>query len=269
VCHGEEGGGALALAINNQGFLELASPRFVYGMLLEGRKNTAMPSWSSLGEKGIADIMALIDSWRTKPYRQVGVKLTEGDINQGELQFHYYCSRCHGEFGEGNTGPAILNKSFLKVSDDEYLYRTIAEGRGHTAMFGWATPLTGQEQLGKEEISDIISFMKSTADRRWDYIYPGSNPGDKTNGEEIFQTHCAECHGKEGEGTQAPALNNQELLNAATNGYLMASVSLGRTGTRMPSWGRGTDEYPVLTSKQRQDVVAWIRSWQRIKIKYE
>ncbi len=269
MCHGEDGAGALALAINKTGFLELASPRFILGNLLEGRKNTAMPSWSSLGEQGIADIMALIDSWRTKAYRPAAVQITDGDKRKGELQFHYLCSRCHGEFGEGNTGPAVLNKSFLKVAEGEYLFRTIAEGRANTAMFGWATPLTGQQQLGRQEISDIISFMKSSAERRWDYIYPGSNPGDKAIGEEIFLANCTECHGQEGEGIQAPAINNQELLNAATNGYLMASVSLGRTGTRMPSWGRGTPEYTVLTSKQRQDVVAWIRSWQRINIKYE
>jgi hypothetical protein len=70
-----------------------------------------------------------------------------------------------------------------------------------------------------------------------------------------------------GEGVIAPALNNQEFLSAASNGYIMATISIGRQGTKMPSWGYGSDEYPALTTTQRKDLVAWIRSWQRYRIR--
>ena len=40
------------------------------------------------------------------------------------------------------------------------------------------------------------------------------------------------CHGTNGEGTEAPALNSQEFLNAATNGYILATMTIGRDGTR-------------------------------------
>ena len=100
-----------------------------------------------------------------------------------------------------------------------------------------------------------------------EYIYQGSNPGNAESGNELFATHCNRCHGENGEGTRAPALNNQEFLSAATNGYLVATVSIGRQGTRMPSWGRGSDEYPALNAGQRKDLVAYIRSWQRFRIR--
>jgi hypothetical protein len=47
----------------------------------------------------------------------------------------------------------------------------------------------------------------------------------------------------------------------------MATISIGRDGTKMPSWGSGSDEYQMLTAEQRKDLAAWIRSWHRFRIK--
>ena len=98
------------------------------------------------------------------------------------------------------------------------------------------------------------------------YIYEGANPGNKNTGKGLFLKHCAECHGEDGKGISAPGLNNQEFLNAASNGYIMATMTLGRKDTRMPSWGYPGEDHPVLTPEERKDITAWIRSWQRIKI---
>ena len=108
--------------------------------------------------------------------------------------------------------------------------------------------------------------MRDVAAGERDYIYQGSNPGDATEGKGLFTANCAECHGENGEGTTAPALNNQEFLNTATNGYLIATVSIGRQGSKMPSWGIGNEEYPALNSEQRKDITAYVRSWQRFRI---
>jgi mono/diheme cytochrome c family protein len=86
-------------------------------------------------------------------------------------------------------------------------------------------------------------------------------------GGSLFQELCIECHGRLGEGLQAPALYNQEFLNAATNGYIYATISLGRNGTDMPSWGRGSDKYRALNSQERHDIVAYLRQWQKVVIK--
>ena len=67
---------------------------------------------------------------------------------------------------------------------------------------------------------------------------------------------------------KAPALNNQELLNAASNGYLMATITIGRNGTVMPEWGKETEDHSMLSSDDRKDIVAYIRDWQRIRIQY-
>jgi len=110
--------------------------------------------------------------------------------------------------------------------------------------------------------------MRSTAGQELSYIYQGRNPGQRTDGALLFEKYCAECHGKTGEGLKAPALNNQEFLSAASNGYLLATITLGRTGPAMPSWGYGSADRPRLSGSERLDLVAHIRSYQRIHLKY-
>jgi len=154
------------------------------------------------------------------------------------------------------------------VADDNFLYETVARGRAHTAMFGWSSDVYNQEQLDPGDISNIIGFMRNEAKAELSYVYPGSNPGDSESGKALFAKHCTECHGKAGEGPKAPALDNQEFLSAASNGFLLATITIGRSGTDMPAWAYGSPEHPILSGKERTDLVAYLRSYQRIRIKF-
>jgi cbb3-type cytochrome c oxidase subunit III len=268
TCHGEQGEGGIAVALSQPGFLSRADDRFILQTLLRGRGNTAMPSWANLTPGEIADLVTHLRSWGIHDPGVPDQDLVATDLEEGALKYHYLCSRCHGEFGEGETGPAIINRDFLEVAGDRFLYETIAEGRMHTAMFGWSSDVYNQEQLSGGDIANIIGFMRASSQKPLTYIYQGSNPGRSEEGKSIFTDRCAECHGPSGEGVKAPALNNQEFLSGASNGYLMATVTLGRKGTAMPSWGYGQEGYPSLTATERQDVVAYLRSWQRIRIRF-
>lgn len=268
ACHGEAGKGDVAVALNQEGLLNSADDHFVEQTIKNGRGNTGMPGWSILEDQQLADLLALISSWRTGRASTGIVELPEADLEQGALRYHFLCSRCHGEFGEGETGPAIINRDFLEAADNSLLYETIALGRTHTAMFGWSTDLYNQEKLGPQDISNIIGHMRKSARDELSYVYQGSNPGQGDQGALLFEKHCAGCHGKSGEGLKAPALSNQEFLSASSNGYLLATISIGRSGTAMPSWAYGDVEHPQLSGSDRLDLVAHIRSFQRIHIKY-
>ena len=268
TCHGAEGKGDVAVALNQEGLLGRAGDSFLMQTLYYGRENTGMPGWSILEDRQLLDLVACLSSWRTARSSDVKMALPQADPEQGALQYHFLCSRCHGDFGQGETGPAIINRDFLKAAGDGFLYETIAYGRAHTAMFGWSADLYNQEKLEAQDISNIIGYMRSTAGQELSYIYQGSNPGQRTDGALLFEKYCAECHGKTGEGLKAPALNNQEFLSAASNGYLLATITLGRTGTGMPSWGYGSADRPRLSGSERLDLVAHIRSYQRIHLKY-
>ncbi|MEN8227419.1 MAG: c-type cytochrome [Bacteroidota bacterium] len=268
TCHGEEGKGGVAVALNQQDFLDRADNEFILNTLLRGRGNTAMPGWSNLDDAELGDLVSHIRSWNRNRPSPGEIHLPVTDLDEGALRYHFLCSRCHGEFGEGETGPAIINKDFLDVAGERYLYETIARGREHTAMFGWSSDVYNKEKLERKDIANIIGFMRSAAGAPLTYVFQGSNPGNHETGAAIFKTRCVECHGPSGEGVKGPALNNQEFLSAASNGYLMATITLGRDGTAMPSWGYGEKEYPALSGAERQHLVAYIRSWQRIRIKY-
>ncbi|MGM0475031.1 MAG: c-type cytochrome, partial [Bacteroidota bacterium] len=268
ACHGDQGRGGVAVALNQEGFLGRATDRFILNTIIRGRRNTAMPGWSHLQEHQLTGLLSMMRVWHTGAPTRDEMVLPVSDVEEGALKYHFLCSRCHGEFGEGETGPAIINVDFLRAAGDRYLYETIAEGRVHTAMFGWSTDVYDQERLDREDIGNIVGFMRRSARDSLTYIYAGSNPGNREAGSELYVQHCAECHGESGEGTGAPALHNQELLSAGSNGYLLATITLGRETTAMPSWGYGQGEYPRLSGEQRQDLVAFIRSWQRIRIKF-
>jgi len=267
MCHGIDAKGGVAVGFNNRDFYSVASERYIFNTIRTGRGNAAMPSWSYLKNEEVSDIMAFIVSLSDLDLRERELDLPEGDVDQGKLAFHYLCSRCHGEFGEGSTGPAILNRDFLTTANDYFLHNTISRGRSHSAMHGWSKEEQGTEGLDEKEISNIITYMRSEPYNEWQYIYPGHVKGDAVMGENLFRDYCIECHGEDGKGDIAPALNNQEFLNAATNGYLLATITLGRENTRMPSWGRGSDIYDSLEGKEREDLVAFIRSFQKVRIK--
>ena len=169
--------------------------------------------------------------------------------------FASVCARCHGTYGEGGIGPAILNPDFLDAASDAFLLQTLERGRQHSPMFGVATAPVGAS-------SNLIAFMRSMRDSVLEIIPPGASLGHPKQGQALYAELCSECHGKDGEGHKAPALNNEEFLNAATNGYLLATISLGRSGTPMPAWGRPSDSRRRLTVSERQDIVAFVRIWQ-------
>jgi cytochrome c oxidase cbb3-type subunit 3 len=257
----------LAPTLSNQDFLEIASDKFIYHTLIFGRANTAMPAWSQFSAQEISNIIGLIRSWQIKPSLTLSSKVMSGDITKGRDSFDHLCIRCHGKNGTGGIGPAVLNPDFLRAVSDQFLFYTISRGRHRTAMIGWARDLGKLEKVTSEEIRNIVAFMRSQEDSIYDQIYAGENVGRASVGMNQYEKLCSECHGYDGEGKNAPALNNQEFLNAASNGFILATISLGRSGTDMPSWGRGTEKYSPLTGDQRNDIVSFIRSWQKQVIK--
>lgn len=78
--------------------------------------------------------------------------------------------------------------------------------------------------------------------------------GDVAVGSEVYQQHCATCHGPNGEGVSAPALGHPMLLATATDGFLQYAITEGRDGTPMPSFKDS------LSNKEIDAVTAFLRS---------
>jgi mono/diheme cytochrome c family protein len=84
-------------------------------------------------------------------------------------------------------------------------------------------------------------------------------------GKKQYASSCAGCHGARGEGGEGPALNNQVLLAAATDTYLVETIARGRRGTAMEGFLTPSVVRPALTRAEIEAIVSFIRSWERGK----
>jgi mono/diheme cytochrome c family protein len=265
-CHGKDLQGVIGPGILNPDFLAIAPDSFVIKSIRDGRGNTAMPSWRHLSAIQIGNLLAYLRQFAVYDQNRKEEQKIKGDINGGRDKFHYLCSRCHGKEGWGEIAPAILNPDFLRHAPISFIISTIQNGRRHSAMFGWEKAVAGYGKQETQSILDITAFMISQKDSLIRRIYAGMNLGKPEDGKRLFQKQCSKCHGNSGEGKHAPALNNQEFLNAASNGFLTATLVLGRSGTDMPVWSKSSKDNPALTPDQINNLVSCIRTWQTITI---
>lgn len=79
-------------------------------------------------------------------------------------------------------------------------------------------------------------------------------------GQELFAANCSSCHGAEGQGVDAPALNSQQFLSAATDEQIASPIAHGVPGSAMSAFA--LDFGGFLTLKQIETVATFIRSWE-------
>lgn len=81
-------------------------------------------------------------------------------------------------------------------------------------------------------------------------------------GAELYTTHCALCHGADGEGyaaDNAPAIAFPDYLRIATDAFLETAIYDGRPGTPMSAWGESHGG--PFTREEARAVVGYLRSF--------
>jgi len=78
--------------------------------------------------------------------------------------------------------------------------------------------------------------------------------GDVVLGQKVFKENCTACHGKNGEGINAPALANQSFLAHNKDEFIRYAIEQGRDGTPMQSFS------DKLSAADIDNVTAYIRS---------
>jgi cytochrome c oxidase cbb3-type subunit 3 len=161
--------------------------------------------------------------------------------------------------------PANGNPDFLAVASDEFLTQTILHGRPGRRMPAWGEQEGG---LRAEEVAALVAHLRQLGG----VPAPAPDPrgprwvkADPKTGEQHYARLCAGCHGKQGEGIDAPALNNKVLLESATDTYLVETIGRGRRGTAMPAFREAAVTHPALAEGQIEDIVAYIRQWESNK----
>ncbi len=188
----------------------------------------------------------------------------------GATLYGTFCAACHGPNGEGRrygtnnptTFPAIGNPDFLAVASDDFLRASIEKGRPGRRMPSWGTKEGG---LRPEEIASLVAHLRSLAPPAaavgpLSEAFTSTAAGDAQRGARVYAANCAGCHGEKGEGKDGPALKNAAFLEVATDGYLRATILLGRRNTAMRSFARGSPGFPALGVSEIIDIIAFIRS---------
>ena len=262
ACHGANGeGGAIGVTLRSPSFLAVVSDDMLVKTILDGRANTAMPSWRQFDNREISDLLAFIRSWQPLRSRRDEVLASEvlanhppptANVETGAKLFRSRCVVCHGERGEGKIGPSLNSPSVLPVVSNAFLHDTIVRGRPGTAMPAW-------RQLSTEDVVDLIALLRSWHEDPATELPAVHVTGDWQNGALLYRGMCASCHGPEAEGSVGPQLVNPVFQETLSDATLVHWISYGRKGTPMRPFLRGEHGNVELSRHQIEDIVTWLR----------
>ncbi|MCC2618095.1 c-type cytochrome [Aestuariibacter halophilus] len=181
--------------------------------------------------------------------------LTAEQAARAEANYNRYCTLCHGENREGHKNdhaPSLRSKSLFESGVPHAILRPLSYGREGTAMGGYLDEVGGPLTLDETWDLTYWLFWQSGAER----IKLSEEPvlGDVVRGEQVYQQHCASCHGKNGEGVTAPALGNQSALAHNKDEFIRYAIEKGRQDTPMKAFE------DILSAEDIDNVTAFIRS---------
>ncbi len=277
-CHGLDGQGTvIAPSLVNPEFLFVASDQFLYETITRGRANTAMPAFAEYDASTVAGLLKWIRRSQPSPSAHRINKMTQtvrevlhvdrldayratGSPVYGRVLYESMCLGCHGPKGYGGLGSAIANRDFLRSASDGFIAGSILLGRGDRAMRPFGPG--GLANIRAREVGDLIVYLRDVAQEPTETPRGRRVQGNQKQGQILFGQLCSACHGQEGQGQSAPALNNSGFLTAATDGFLQATIVRGRRGTAMRGFAYGGFGVAEIKPEEINDVVAYIRSWQ-------
>ena len=174
------------------------------------------------------------------------------------------CAGCHGAEGQKGPAMALSDPVYLAIVDDDTLRSTISKGRRGTAMSAFAQKEGGM--LSDEQISAIIRGIR----QRWSKPnalagvsappYAAKAQGNSQQGEAVYATFCASCHGAGAKGgPKAGSVTNGAYLSLISDQGLRTIVITGRPDFGAPDWRENVAGHPM-TDQQISDVVAWLAS---------
>ena len=288
VCHGPEGHSTpipltRVPTLNHPDTLAVMSDDYLRHIIAKGRSGSPMaPMEELLTGQGVDKVVAFIRSWQAQGIDPAQVMAINGKVLAGREYFQSNCASCHGMKGEGGIGVALNTPVVLGQVTDHYLAETIINGRPGTAMASW-------KHLEVQTLNDLLAYLRSW---QGDVPIPTQDAPDRlvdarytvkdTNGNTIYseqsdralhvgktqyERYCVECHGVEGKidmtdpNRFAPILNNKEFLEAASDGFLLATIARGRSHTPMRPFGIDTPGNKALGAQSMRDIVAYMRSW--------
>lgn len=236
---------------------------------------SAMPAFG-LSDEQIEKLTFYIFSLRNSTFPEAywpkdrirAVRFGEREFaTDGATLFGSFCAACHGQNGEGRRYPgmplfpAVGNTDFLAVASDEFLTAAVTHGRPGRRMPAWGEKEGG---LRPEEIKAVVGHLRNLGGP----VEPDTKPprwvkADIEIGKKHYTAYCAGCHGADGKGGEALALNNAGLLAAASDTYLVKTIERGRRNTAMQGFAKASTVHPALSPQDIESIVSFVRTWEK------
>lgn len=176
-------------------------------------------------------------------------------ITRGQAVFAENCTGCHGATGTGDGPDAKAQDlhpanfgdvTFMRTETPQDFFNVVTLGRRRSGMPAWGETLSAQQRW------DVVSFV-------WTLHRAA---GDVAEGQGLYLTQCAGCHGMSGagDGPYARALSTLPDLTRWSDAAQFADAGLaeliaeGRPGTAMPGFAHALD------AAARWKVVAYLRT---------
>jgi len=198
-----------------------------------------------------------------RPGKDSGIPVPS-EISDFRILYAENCAGCHGAQGRGGAAIGLADPVYLAIIDESSLRKVTANGVPGTSMPAFAQRAGGM--LTDKQIDVITSGIFS----RWAQkgilngsdipSYAVTNPGTVANGELVYGTFCASCHGPSGRGgPKGSAITNDSFLALVSDQGLRTIVIAGRPELGAPDW-RGNVLGKPMSDQEITDVVAWLAS---------
>lgn len=145
------------------------------------------------------------------------------------------CAGCHGPEARGyaaDHSPSLVSSTFQESVTNEFLFRSIAEGRPGTAMAAYGPSAHGP--LSDEQITGLVLWLREGGAPSTVLGAPG--PGDRARGGVLYAKHCKSCHGDAKARGEGVSLGNPKFLALASRPFVRHAIVHGRPGTKMAAW---------------------------------
>jgi len=169
-CHGGQGRGGAAIALNSPVYLEIADDATIRRVTAQGVPGTAMPAFAQSSGGMLTDeqINALVAGIRSKFGKHVasdvappGYSMASGDPRHGAGVYDTYCLSCHGAAGQGGShGGSIVDGSFLNLVSDQYLRTIVIAGRPELGAPDWRGNVPGRP-MSPQDVADVVAWLSS------------------------------------------------------------------------------------------------------------
>ena len=168
----------------------------------------------------------------------------------GSKVFFEKCHSCHTMLGRKHTKPyfelRVPNFDQVKLTRPAYVRQRVLTGGFDMQSF--------QGELSPKQIEGVVTYVTKTAGRDVDAAAADTHTTDIASGEQVFQQHCASCHGIGGKPrTRANGLGTDFNGVKPNEAYVIEQMMLGVEGV-MPSFKRR------LTSAEMRAVATYVTS---------